>query len=53
MGFGEAAYAGYCRSSGNKSLVSGAELPAWADLSPEIREAWTKAALAAIEEYDR
>ncbi len=46
---GRTAYEGYCRSSGNKSLVSGAELPAWDNLKPEIKEAWEAAAQDVVE----
>lgn len=42
--YGQVAYEGYCAASGNKSLVSGAELPSWEKLSPEIREAWRASA---------
>ena len=45
-GLGQIAYDGYCASSGGKSLVSGAVLPSWADLKPEIRAAWESAAVA-------
>lgn len=45
---GQIAYEGYCESSGNRSLISGAELPKWDDLKPEIREAWNAAARAVI-----
>ena len=39
-----AAYERYLYSSGGKSLVSGAELPAFDALSPEIKKAWMAAA---------
>jgi hypothetical protein len=48
---GEVAYNGYCRSSNHKSLVTGAELPAWADLKLEIKQAWVCAATAAVAGY--
>ena len=41
---GQVAYEAYCQSTGNKSLISGAELPKWADLKPEIQRAWAAAA---------
>lgn len=40
---GQIAYEAYCQSSGGKSLISGAVLPVWEDLKPEITEAWEKA----------
>lgn len=43
---GKIAYEGYCRSSNFKSLVSGADLPQWEALKPEIRAAWESAAKA-------
>jgi hypothetical protein len=43
---GQIGYEGYCAATGWKSLVSGADLPQWADLKPEIRAAWESAALA-------
>ena len=43
MNFGKTAYEAYCKTTDNKSLISGAELPAWEDLKPEIQEAWTAA----------
>ena len=45
---GRVAYVAYLKSSGGKSLVSGAELPPWADLPEAIRNAWESAAEAAI-----
>lgn len=41
---GRMAYERYLHRSGGKSLVSGAELPGWEGLAPEIREAWMAAA---------
>jgi hypothetical protein len=38
-----AAYERYLAASGGKSLVSGAELPGWDALSPEIQAAWMAA----------
>jgi len=46
---GEVAYQGYCKSSNNKSLVSGQELPAFKDLSTEIKTAWEAAANAVVD----
>ena len=46
--FGEAAYEGYCRKAGGRSLVDGATLPPWAELPENIQEAWEEAAAAAI-----
>lgn len=40
LGLGREAYEAYCRSSGGKSLVSGADLPGWDALSEEIKSAW-------------
>lgn len=45
---GQVAYEAYCKSSGGKSLVSGATLPAWCALSEEIRNAWESAGEAAV-----
>lgn len=41
---GEAAYNGYLRSCGGKSLVTKTPLPAWHEQAPEIQEAWRAAA---------
>ena len=46
---GQIAYEAYCASSGNKSLISGAELPEWKELKREIQAAWICAALAVVE----
>jgi len=46
INYGQVAYEGYCLSSGNKSLVSGAELPTWDKLDPKIQAAWTAAGMA-------
>lgn len=43
---GRVAYEAYCGNTGWKSLVSGAALPQWDDLKPEIRAAWEVAAEA-------
>ena len=45
---GQIAYEAYCEYSGNKSLVSGDELPSWDNLSTNIQEAWDAAAKAPI-----
>lgn len=45
---GQIAYEGYCASTGGKSLISGDTLPPFADLKPEIQQAWQAAALAVI-----
>lgn len=42
--YGQHAYERYIYATGGKSLVSGAELPPFASLSPEIRKAWVAAA---------
>lgn len=41
---GQIAYEAYCNHTGWKSLVSGAQLPAWDKLDPVIQEAWNVAA---------
>lgn len=41
---GRHAYEAYCAATGGLSLVSGAQLPAWEDLAPDIRGAWAVAA---------
>lgn len=38
---GREAYEAYCRQTGWKSLVSGAPLPQWPELSAEIQSAWS------------
>jgi len=43
---GKTAYKAYCAFSGNRSLVSGCELPVWDDLSQQIQGALIAAALA-------
>lgn len=48
INLGKLAYEAYCKSTGGKSAVTGAELPAWDDQSPEIQEAWEAAAQAAV-----
>jgi len=44
MPLGEVAYSGYYVACGGKSLISGAELPAWDEQAEEIRAAWQAAA---------
>lgn len=41
---GRVGYDAYCRSAGGVSLVSGAKLPPWEELSDAIRCAWESAA---------
>lgn len=43
---GRVAYEGYRNASRGVSLVSGQELPTWADQADEIRGAWCAAAQA-------
>ena len=45
---GKPAYEAYSRKTGGRSLVTGAMLPGWEGLKPEIRVAWDAAAAAAI-----
>lgn len=40
---GQIGYEAYCSSTGWKSLISGAQLPQWADVKPEIQLAWETA----------
>jgi hypothetical protein len=37
-------YESYCRYTGNKSVVTGDDLPAWNDLPGEVNNAWCAAA---------
>lgn len=46
MELGQVAYEAYCKSSDGKSLISGAPLPTWDMLKPEIKTAWNAAAEA-------
>lgn len=48
VNYGKLAYDAYCESSGGVSLVSGAKLPPWEELKPEIKTAWQAAADAII-----
>jgi hypothetical protein len=41
--YGQIAYEAYRAHSGGKSLVSGAQIPAWDDADPVIRSAWEAA----------
>jgi hypothetical protein len=45
---GETAYKAYCAHTGNKSLISGCELPTWDALKQEIKNAWIDAAFAVV-----
>ena len=47
--WGEIAYDAYREASGGKSLVSGAPIPQWDDMAPEIRAAWNEAGHAVKE----
>jgi hypothetical protein len=47
--WGQIAYEGYCVTAGNKSLISGAELPLWNELSKPIQNAWEAAARAVLD----
>lgn len=46
---GQIAYEAYCGHTNWKSLVSGADLPQWAEVKPEIKAAWEAAGLALLE----
>lgn len=46
---GQVSYEAYCADADGKSLVSGAALPAWADLPDEIRHAWEAAGRAVLD----
>jgi hypothetical protein len=50
---GQTAYEAYCKSSGGKSLISGAPLPAWDGLKPEIKTAWEAAGRANTAVFQR
>ncbi len=49
--YGRIAYEAYCGKTDWKSLVSGAALPQWNALKPEIRDAWDVAAAAVVEAH--
>ena len=42
-------YDAYCRQTGYKSAVTGADLPVWENVKPEIAAAWMASAKAAYE----
>ncbi len=46
------AYEAYCSYTGNKSLVTGDDLPKWSDLPGQICNAWHSAAKAAGMVYE-
>lgn len=46
--YGREAYESYCKSSGGKSLISGADLPEWDKLGWQIQLAWHDAARGVI-----
>lgn len=50
MTTGEAAYNAYCDARHWQS-VSGQKLPAFGSQTPELREAWEKAAEAAVQHF--
>lgn len=48
---GQRAYEAYCAQTNWKSLVSGASLPQWQDVKPEIAAAWEAAGQAVAEPF--
>lgn len=46
--YGMLAYMAYRENAGRKSLVTGADLPRWEYLPPEIQQAWLAAAAAVL-----
>lgn len=50
---GQIAYEAYRNCSNGKSLVSGAPIPTWENLSAEIRAAWELAAFAVKQEAEK
>lgn len=50
---GQVAFDAYAASTGNVSLVSGAELPPWEALTPAIKDAWEAAGSAVAAELTR
>ncbi len=50
---GQIGYEAYCEKTNWKSLVSGAQLPAWDAVTPGIKEAWESAAAAVLVHGDR
>ncbi len=45
---GRIGYEGYCATTNNRSLVSGAPLPPWGGLPENIQNAWNAAAKAIL-----
>lgn len=43
---GQLAYEAYCETTNWKSAISGAPLPQWPEVKPEIAQAWENAAIA-------
>ena len=50
--YGKIAYEAYCRQTGNKSLISGVELPMWEALDQKIQMAWNAAGQAVMDARD-
>lgn len=50
---GQIAYEAYCGATGWKSLITGATLPGWLDLRPDVQAAWEASALAVRELQQR
>ena len=50
---GQVNYEGYCERSGGVSLVSGDTLPAWHELTQDIRDAWETGASHVIADRDQ
>lgn len=48
---GQAAYEGYFKKSGGRSLATLQTLPTWEETSEEIREAWEASAAAVMEHF--
>lgn len=51
VSLGQISYEAYCKHTDWKSLVSGAQLPAWTDLKPEIQSAWEVSAQAVVDSH--
>jgi hypothetical protein len=49
MTLGQVAYEAYFNYTSGKSLVSGAKLPTWDELSPAIAAAWEAAGIATVD----
>lgn len=47
---GQVAFEAYAKNTSGRSLVSGAQLPVWDQLKPDIRQAWEVAAAAVQDE---